>query len=184
MALRAGYIGIKKSMLGLINTLGSAKLIKSVGDGLNLNNSGKLTMTPATTNKIGGVKVGDGLMIEDGYIKVAGAAGGLIYETEKNIAGSVNGLDYITQLIPFQIAGERAPEWELSGGSTWINENFTAGDIDLIMKSQILTRTAQNVYALTSGVVTFDNNTGIWSLNFSAAYDTYILIDYLNNKED
>ena len=42
MALRAGYTGIKKSMLGLINSLAVAKIIKNVGDGLTLTNAGTL----------------------------------------------------------------------------------------------------------------------------------------------
>lgn len=68
MALKAGYIGIKKSMLGLINSLASAKLIKSFGDGLNLTQAGKLNMTAATASKIGGVKVGEGLSINEGVL--------------------------------------------------------------------------------------------------------------------
>lgn len=71
MALKAGYIGIKKSMLGIINGLASAKLIKSFGDGLNLTQAGKLNMTAATTSKIGGVKIGEGLNINDGVVSVS-----------------------------------------------------------------------------------------------------------------
>lgn len=42
MALKAGYIGVKKSMLGLINKLATSKLIKTVGDGLTLTSAGTL----------------------------------------------------------------------------------------------------------------------------------------------
>lgn len=80
MALKAGYIGIKKSMLGLINSLASAKLIKSFGDGLNLTSAGKLNMTAATASKIGGVKVGEGLEIEEGVLKVT-STGMIDYST-------------------------------------------------------------------------------------------------------
>lgn len=82
MALKAGYIGIKKSMLGLINSLASAKLIKSFGDGLNLTNAGKLNMTPATASKIGGVKVGDGLAINDGVLSCT-VTGGFDFSTSE-----------------------------------------------------------------------------------------------------
>lgn len=82
MALKAGYIGIKKSMLGLINSLASAKLIKSFGDGLNLTSAGKLNMTAATASKIGGVKVGDGLEIEDGVLKCT-VSGGFDFSTSE-----------------------------------------------------------------------------------------------------
>lgn len=71
MALKAGYIGIKKSMLGVINSLASAKLIKSFGDGLNLTSGGKLNMTAATASKLGGVKIGEGLDITDGVLSVS-----------------------------------------------------------------------------------------------------------------
>lgn len=43
MALKAGYIGIKKSMLGLINNLSGAKVIKTIGDGLVLSDDGTLS---------------------------------------------------------------------------------------------------------------------------------------------
>lgn len=43
MALKSGYIGIKKSMLGLINNLSSSKLIKSIGNGLSMTTAGKLS---------------------------------------------------------------------------------------------------------------------------------------------
>jgi len=43
MALKAGYVGIKKSMLGVINSLAGAKLIKTIGDGLKLTSAGKLS---------------------------------------------------------------------------------------------------------------------------------------------
>ena len=82
MALKAGYIGIKKSMLGLINSLASAKLIKSFGDGLNLTSAGKLNMTAATASKIGGVKVGEGLEITDGVLNVT-STGAVDYSTEE-----------------------------------------------------------------------------------------------------
>lgn len=82
MALKAGYIGIKKTMLGLINSLSSAKLIKSFGDGLNLTNAGKLNMTAATASKIGGVKVGEGLEISDGVLNVT-ITGGFDYSSDE-----------------------------------------------------------------------------------------------------
>ena len=42
MALKAGYVGVKKSMLGLINKLAASKLIKTIGDGLTLTAAGTL----------------------------------------------------------------------------------------------------------------------------------------------
>ena len=42
MALRAGYYGVKKSMLAAISSLAGAKIIKTIGNGLNLSNAGTL----------------------------------------------------------------------------------------------------------------------------------------------
>lgn len=44
MALRAGYVGVKKSMLGVISSLAGAKVIKTIGDGLKLTSAGKLSV--------------------------------------------------------------------------------------------------------------------------------------------
>lgn len=43
MALRAGYYGVKKSVLAAISNLSGAKVIKSIGDGLKLTSAGKLS---------------------------------------------------------------------------------------------------------------------------------------------
>lgn len=74
MALRSGYYGLKKSMINTLTTLASQlsgmKVIKSFGDGFNLTSAGKLNMTAAAANKMGGVKVGDLLAIIDGVLSV------------------------------------------------------------------------------------------------------------------
>ena len=43
MALKAGYVGIKKSMLGVISSLAGAKIVKTIGDGLKLTSAGELS---------------------------------------------------------------------------------------------------------------------------------------------
>ena len=43
MALRAGYYGVKKSVLAALSNLSGAKIIKSIGDGLKLTSAGKLS---------------------------------------------------------------------------------------------------------------------------------------------
>lgn len=43
MALRAGYYGVKKSILEAISRLSGAKIIKTIGDGLKLTTAGKLS---------------------------------------------------------------------------------------------------------------------------------------------
>ena len=43
MALKAGYYGIKKSLFSVIESLSGAKVIKTIGNGLNLSNAGSLS---------------------------------------------------------------------------------------------------------------------------------------------
>lgn len=71
MALKAGYIGVKKSLLGVINSLSSAKFIKSFGDGLSLSDAGKLSLTSATASTIGGIKVGSGVAMSGGKLNLS-----------------------------------------------------------------------------------------------------------------
>ena len=74
MALKAGYIGVKKSLLGVINSLSSAKFIKSFGDGLSLSDAGKLSLTSATASTIGGIKVGSGVVMSAGKLNLSVAS--------------------------------------------------------------------------------------------------------------
>ncbi len=161
MALKAGYKGLKDAFKRkldklLIDTAGM-KVIKSIGDGLDLSDEGELSL-------------------------VGGSGGGLVYETTKNEAGTLNGMKYYTQLIPFFLEGVAAAGWEQSGGN-WVNSAFSAGDIDLIIKSTIVNETQAGAYSTTGGTVVFNNTTGVWTLNFSTSYNTYIMLDYAV-KED
>lgn len=74
MALRAGYYGLKgslkKAVEKLLSDTAGMKIIKTIGDGLQLTSAGKLNVTAATSSKIGGIKVGDGLSIDDGVLNV------------------------------------------------------------------------------------------------------------------
>ena len=84
MALRAGYYGLKGSVKKALEKLAGdtvgMKIIKSFGDGLNLTNAGKLNLTAATAQKLGGVKVGSGLSIIDGVLDCT-VTGGFDYST-------------------------------------------------------------------------------------------------------
>lgn len=44
MALKAGYVGVKKSILGIINGLSGMKIIKEIDDGLDLSDDGSLSV--------------------------------------------------------------------------------------------------------------------------------------------
>ena len=89
MALRSGYYGLKKSAISALSTLLSQtagmKVIKSFGDGLNLTNAGKLNLTVATDSKLGGVKVGSGLSIDDGVLSAS--AQSVNFSTTEQLTG-------------------------------------------------------------------------------------------------
>ena len=66
MALKAGYYGVKKAILGTINSLAGALVIKSLGEGLELSDAGELSCTStggvdySTTEQDTGLKWVDG----------------------------------------------------------------------------------------------------------------------------
>ena len=114
MALKAGYIGIKKSWLGLLNSLNGAKVIKTIGDGLSLTNKGKLSVTAATASKLGGVKIGSGINVApDGTINAEGVG-----DWQLVGSGAVTGINPVT--IP-----EDAKELLIVG--TYNNGTYTVG---------------------------------------------------------
>lgn len=102
MALKAGYVGVKKSVLSFINNLVGSKIIKTIGDGLSLTNAGKLNLTAATASKIGGVKVGDGLAIENGVLNVT--ATGSDYSTNEVNTGIkwIDGKDIYMKVLTYE----------------------------------------------------------------------------------
>ena len=52
MALRAGYYGIKKSLLSKISQLSNAVIIKSIGSGLTLSEAGELSSDSSGTTEV------------------------------------------------------------------------------------------------------------------------------------
>lgn len=86
MALRAGYYGLKHSLISKLQSMATAKIIKTIGTGLNLTNAGKLNVTAASASALGGVKVGEGLEINDGVLSVT-TTGGLDYSLTKQDTG-------------------------------------------------------------------------------------------------
>lgn len=63
MALKAGYYGIKKVLIDKINSLAGAVVIKSIGDGLDLSESGELSSTISLPNLFSGEEVDTGWKI-------------------------------------------------------------------------------------------------------------------------
>ena len=79
MALKAGYIGVKKSMLGLINSISSAKIIKTIGNGLKLTSAGTLSADIDTNT----------LEFKNG--KLAAKSKGIVYDVSEEITSQVIG---------------------------------------------------------------------------------------------
>lgn len=170
MALRSGYYGVKKSVLRAIEGLSGAKIIKTIGNGLKLTNAGTLSVDIDTNT----------MKFINGKLSVE-SAGGIAYELEKHKVGTINGMSYYTQLIPFYLEGTSAPDWSQSGGA-WVNRNFNAGDIDLIIKASVVSENASGDYTMASGTIAFNNSSGVWTLNFGTSYNTYIMIDYAHKE--
>lgn len=149
MALRAGYIGLKKGIAAgisdLISKSSGAKWIKSFGDGLNLSDAGELDLEAASASKIGGVKVGEGLEITEAGVLNVTVSGGADYSTTETDTGTkwtdgktiyrkvihsdtaiangtvlASGVEHIVNAYGSQL-------YTGSGGSRWYNFPFGGG---------------------------------------------------------
>lgn len=70
MALKAGYKGIKKSVLDKLLQLSGALIIKSLGTALSLSDAGELTVSAASDTALGVVQPdGETTFIEEGLLK-------------------------------------------------------------------------------------------------------------------
>lgn len=71
MALRAGYYGLKKSVVRKLMDLSESLIIKRLGAALSLTSAGELRIRNATNNQSGIVQPdGDTLVIENGLLQV------------------------------------------------------------------------------------------------------------------
>lgn len=93
MALRAGYYGLKNSVKRTLEKLAAdmagAKIIKTIGTGLTLSDAGKLDVEAATDTKLGGVKVGDNLSIDENGVLSASGGSSTSYSTTEYDTGKV-----------------------------------------------------------------------------------------------
>lgn len=83
MALRAGYYGIKKSVLRTIEGLAGSKLIKTIGNGLKLTNAGTLSVDIDS----------DTMEFKNGKLSVIDSGGSYDYSTSEFDTGQkwING---------------------------------------------------------------------------------------------
>lgn len=74
MALKAGYYGVKKSLIDIVKSLASSVIVQSVGDGLEYDEE-----TGELSSEI--KSIGDGLVLdENGELSVDGDIGGYTYQ--------------------------------------------------------------------------------------------------------
>ena len=175
MALRSGYYGLKNATKKALETLAGQvsgmKIIKSFGDGLNLTSAGKLNLTAAATNKMGGVKVGSRLTITDGVL-------------------SVDNIEYSTTKFD---TGKRWVDGSVIYGIILNNDNPTTSGTGSNVKTTSFDITALNVAKILSieGVVNVKNPSedvdmtlphcdcgggGVWDLGISAFTTTEITV--------
>lgn len=140
MALRAGYIGIKKSLLNTIKGLSGAKIIKTIGNGLKLTAAGQLSADIDT----------DTMEFKAGKLS---AKGGFDLKTKTYTGAGTNNtiIDFgdDTPIIIFGIKGPGS-----SGYMTYVNSFIWGSD------------RAWNSWATTSGsnrqgetlLLSYDNN--------------------------
>lgn len=75
MALKAGYNGVKKSILGKLIQMSNALIIKSLGTALSLTDAGELRVRNASDSHSGVVQPdGETTFIENGLLKSAGTS--------------------------------------------------------------------------------------------------------------
>lgn len=183
MALKAGYVGIKKTMIGLINSLSSAKIIKSFGDGLDLTSDGELNLTAASASKIGGIKVGEGLSIEDGVLsRIGGDGAAIVLDTKFDTGKTYNGKKVYGVFTKFYEAGHETTHWTTTG-VLWFCDLIPANVVDFMLHFEVIT-VDSDVFTLFSTIVTFTKSTGAFAMNFSAPSDAYIYVEFTENEEE
>lgn len=183
MALRAGYKGVKNSMLSSLKVLASLG-IKSLGTMFNVSNKGVLSVKKATGSAAGIVQPdGETITINNGVISAAASGGGGdMYNADPVQTGEYLGNPIYTRAIQYFDNGAPATGWSGSA-SSWTYSGLSAGDIDCILDCIILNETS-GVYSITDGVCTFDNSTGVFTLNFVTGTNTYLLLKYFVSEEE
>ena len=119
MALKAGYYGVKKSVLAFVNSLTNAKIIKSIGDGLAFSDAGALSADI------------DNATMEFKNGKIAAKAVAVDYSTTEQLLPEkwLNGESLYRKVFTFD-ATETIP----ANGAVLITEGYS--DIDMIISGQ------------------------------------------------
>ena len=136
MALKAGYNGIKKSVLDKLLQMSGALIIKSLGTALSLSDAGELTVSAASDTAPGIVQPdGETTFIEEGLLKAAASGfsaeriyynngSPAPYDTESSLDGSYKFSDFDVLVIGFGQEGD-------GGISTWTSQRFILLDDDV-----------------------------------------------------
>ena len=101
MALKAGYYGVKKNVADELKKLDGAKIIKSVGAGLNLSSQGALSCKSATASQAGIAKSSD-------YLSSSMLAQLPLSFTEDIETSEINGIEVQFDTTPSDNSGDIA----------------------------------------------------------------------------
>lgn len=138
MALKAGYNGIKKSVLDKLLQMSGALIIKSLGTALSLSDAGELRVRNASESHSGVVQPdGETTFIEEGLLKAVASGFSVTriyynngdpapYDTETSLDGDYKFSDFDVLIIGFGQAGD-------GGVSVWTSQRFVLLD-DAILK--------------------------------------------------
>lgn len=191
MALRAGYYGIKtaikQKLEKLIKDMDGAKIIKTIGAGLNLSDQGELSAKIASDTQLGCIKVGENLSINEAGVLSATASGGsaaLALDTEVDTGKTLDGKPVYAVLTTFFTGGTAGSHWSQTGND-WICDLIPAGTVDFMLECKAYTE-ASGTYSFNNPAISFVKSTSVFSLNFSITSEAYIYVEYTkatNNRK-
>lgn len=163
MALKAGYKGVKNSLMYFIESLVGSKVIKSIGDGLSLSEAGELE-----------VDIGDGLDIDESDKLAVKLGSGLSFDSDGAIeSDSTGGIGYST--TEFDTGNKWIDGKTIYGrvftGLTISNNTFST-DIDLGVEADTIVDISPGEGTSSSLVVI--NNCLYHKIEYSSGNNTHI----------
>lgn len=182
MALKAGYNGIKKSVLDKLLQMSGALIIKSLGTALSLSDAGELRVRNASDSHSGVVQPdGVSTYIEGGLLKAAASSSDYVLNTEVDTGRKwIDGKTIYSILTPIFKNGNVNSEdgWAAGGTGFYSNTTLFSG-VDTIIQARICNRNATSTTGLASAVVNFTNATATFGgVNFTVPGDGYLYCEY------
>ena len=185
MALRAGYYGLKNTVKKKLEKLAAdtsgMKIIKTIGDGLNLTDAGKLNVKAATASALGGIKVGEGLEIVNGVLNVT-ISGGYDYSSSNIVDTGQKWIDGKT-IYCRVFTGVSIPK------TAYTTSLDLTVEIDTLIKLEVGECTSGQDLVMNNGnyakiIKTQGSNTVINPTNYIGALTNAIVIAYFTLPEE